>query len=221
MGKLTKELRRRLDKLGTTNLSDAMDALGFVGSTFGIVPMWEGCRKIVGEAVTLKGVAAGFTETKAHMGVEAIEIAKPGDVVVVDTGGRLDINTFGGIQANACKIKGLSGWVSDGSVRDLDEIIDIDFPVYARGPIVATSRGRMIEYATNTLISFGGLQVRPGDIVVGDKSGVVVIPKEKLIEVIEKAEEILKKEEYMISLLKSGVSMGEVDKKVNYESMLK
>lgn len=221
MGKLTPELRARIDKLGTTNLSDAMDALGFCGATCGIRPMWEGCRKICGEAVTLKGVAAGFTKNSAHMGETAIMNAKAGDVIVCDNSGILNINTFGGILATACKMKGIEGFVSDGAVRDLDEIEELDFPVYARGTVVKTNRGQLIEFGTNIIVSFGGVQVRPGDVVVGDKSGVCIIPQEKLEEVVDKAEQVLKKEEFMIGKLKEGISIAEVNKMVNYENMLK
>ena len=221
MEKLTPKLRERLDKLATTNLSDAMDALGFCGSTYGICPIYPSCRKIVGEAVTLKFVPAGFTKATAHGGVTAIKAAKAGDVIVCDNAGRIDTNTFGGILANACKVKGLSGFVSDGAVRDIDEIEELDFPVYARGKVVATNRGKLIEHGTNIMISFGGLQVRPGDIVVADKSGVIIIPQEKLKEVIQKGEELLCKEEHMISQIQSGIPLGEVDRVSGYENMLK
>ena len=221
MGKLTPELRKRLEVLATTNISDAMNALGFNGATYGILPVYEGCKKIVGEAVTLKFVAAGFTKSTVHGGVTAIEAAKPGDVIVCDNAGRLDTNTFGGILATACKMKGMSGFVSDGAVRDIEEIEELDFPVFARGKVVATNRGHLIEFGTNIMVSFGGLQVRPGDVVVGDKSGVVIIPQEKLEEVVDKADELMAKENYMIERLKAGVSMGEVDKATGYENMLR
>lgn len=78
MGKLTKELRERLDRLSTTNVSDALDALGLKGSTYGVNKMYEGCEKIIGEAVTMKVVAAGLTKSTTHMGVNAIEAANEG-----------------------------------------------------------------------------------------------------------------------------------------------
>jgi len=78
-----------------------------------------------------------------------------------------------------------------------------------------------MEEATNVIIQFGGVQVRPGDIVVGDYSGVVIVPKEKLEEVISKAEELYEKEEKMIADIKAGKSMLEIDNKYNYEKMLK
>ncbi|RKL63467.1 RraA family protein [Thermoanaerobacteraceae bacterium SP2] len=221
MGVLTKELRERLNKVSTTNVSDALDALGLKGSTYGIKRMYEGCKKIIGEAVTIKLVAAGLTKSTTHIGVNAIELAKEGDVIVIDNGGRIDVNCWGGVLSTGAKYKGVSGVVIDGACRDLDDCIELDFPVYARSTICATARGRVMEEATNVIISCHGVQVRPGDVVMGDINGVVFIPQERLEDVIAKAEELQAKEIAMCNDIKSGMSMKEVDKKYNYENMLK
>lgn len=215
------EIRERLLKLSTTNVSDALDALGLKGATYGIRPIWEGCKKIVGEAVTVKLIPAGETKSRNHLGVQAIEEAKPGDVIVVDNGGRLDVSCWGGILANGAKQKGVSGVVIDGACRDIDDYVEADFSVYARGAVVATARGRIMEEATNVMVQFGGVQVRPRDVVIADRSGVVIIPQEHLEDVLAKAEELHAKEEAMIREIRNGASMLEVDNKYNYEKMLK
>ena len=117
-------------------------------------------------------------------------------------------------------MKGISGVVIDGACRDLDDCVEIDFPVYARGTVVATARGRIMEEATNVMIQFGGVQVRPGDIVMGDRSGVVIVPQEHIEEVLDKAEALYTKEENMIRDIRNGQSMMDVDTKYNYEKML-
>ena len=215
------EIRERLLKLSTTNVSDALDALGLKGATYGIRPTWEGCKKIVGEAVTVKLIPAGETKSRNHLGVQAIEEAKPGDVIVVDNGGRLDVSCWGGILANGAKQKGVSGVVIDGACRDIDDYVEADFSVYARGAVVATARGRIMEEATNVMVQFGGVQVRPRDVVIANRSGVVIIPQEHLEDVLAKAEELHAKEEAMIREIRNGASMLEVDNKYNYEKMLK
>lgn len=215
------ECRKRFDKLSTTNVSDALDALGLKGSTYGIRPMWHTMTKIVGPAVTLRMTAAGLTGSRHHLGVTAIHAAQAGDVIVIDNGGRLDTSCWGGILANGAMAKGIAGVVIDGACRDLDDCVECGFNVYARGSVVATARGRVMEEATNVMIQFGGVQVRPGDIVFGDKSGVVVIPAERLEDVLAKAEELYRKEEAMISEIKAGASMLEVDEKYSYEKMLR
>ena len=98
--------------------------------------------------------------------------------------------------------------------------MEIGFPVYARGAVVATARGRIMEESTNTMIQFGGVQVRPGDAVLADRSGVVFIPAEHLEEVVAKAEGLWAKEEAMVADLRAGMSSLEVDQKYNYEKML-
>ncbi|MGW9018582.1 RraA family protein [Priestia megaterium] len=218
---MKEEYRKRLEKLSTTNVSDALDALGLRGSTYGIRPTWEGCKKIVGEAVTVKLVSAGLTKSPNHLGVNAIEAAKEGDIILVDNSGRLDVSCWGGILANGAKEKGIAGVVIDGACRDLDDYVEADFSVYARGAVVATARGRIMEEATNVMVQFGGVQVRSGDIVMADRSGVVIVPREKIEEVLIKAEGLFQKEEDMIREIKNGASMLEVDTKYSYEKMLK
>ena len=100
--------------------------------------------------------------------MKAIEAAETGDVIIIDNGGRLDTSCWGGILANGAKMKGVSGVVIDGACRDLDDCVEIDFPVYARGTVVCTARGRIMEDSTNVMIQFAGVQVRPGDIVMGE-----------------------------------------------------
>ncbi len=220
MNEFDQKYRARFEKLSSTNLSDAMDALGFRGYTFGIRPMQEKWRKVVGPAVTMRMTAAGQTPQKTHLGMNAISAARPGDVIVIENGGRMDSSCWGGVLANSAKAKGLTATLVDGCVRDLDDCIDCDYPVFARGTVVCTARGRVIEAGTNEIINFGGVQVRPGDIVLGDSSGVVVVPQERIEEVLAKAEQLWQKEEDMIAEIRSGADILEVDAKYNYNKML-
>ena len=220
MNEFDQKYRARFEKLSSTNLSDAMDALGFRGYTFGIRPMQEKWRKVVGPAVTMRMTAAGQTPQKTHLGMNAISAARPGDVIVIENGGRMDSSCWGGVLANSAKAKGLTATLVDGCVRDLDDCIDCDYPVFAQGTVVCTARGRVIEAGTNEIINFGGVQVRPGDSVLGDSSGVVVVPQERIEEVLAKAEQLWQKEEDMIAEIRSGADILEVDAKYNYNKML-
>lgn len=221
MSDFSEKYHDRFVRLSTTNVADALDALGLKGATYGIRPLWENAGKIAGRAVTVKITSAGLTKSKNHLGVKAIEAAEAGDIIIVDNGGRLDTSCWGGILANGAKMKGVGAVVVDGATRDLDDCIDAQFPVYARGTVVATARGRIMEEATNVMIEFAGVQVRPGDVVMGDRSGVVIVPQEKLDEVLAKAEQLYDKEEQMVAEIRAGRSMLEVDNKYNYENMIK
>lgn len=129
MERFTEEYRARFAALSTTNVSDAMDALGIHGATYGIRPMWHTMEKVLGPAVTLKMTAAGQTKGKYHLGVRAIDAAEPGDVIVVDNGGRIDTSCWGGVLATGASVKGISGVVIDGACRDLDDCVELNFPV--------------------------------------------------------------------------------------------
>ncbi len=221
MDKLEQKDRERLEKLSSTNVSDALDALGISGATCGIRPLSERWRKIVGPAVTLKMATDDGTPQKTHLGMNAIASAQAGDVIVIDNSGRLDTSCWGGILANAAKEKGVAGTVIDGCCRDLDDCIDVDYKVFARGTVVCTARGRVMEEYTNQTIRFGGVPIRPGDIVMGDSSGIVIIPKERMEEVLDKAEQLWQKEEAMIAEIRAGADILAVDAKYNYNKMLK
>jgi regulator of RNase E activity RraA len=211
--------RNRLLKLSTTNLSDAMDKIGIQGAVIGIRPMYN-CPRIVGRAVTIKITAAGMLKSEHHLGVHAIDAANPGDIIVIDNHGDIKNNCWGEILSMAAKMKGVAGVVVDGAARDVDMCEEFEFPVYARGTVPITARGRIMQESFNTTIRVGDVQVNPGDIVMADVNGVVFIPVEHLEEVLQTAEKIFEKEMAMIVELKEGASILEVDKKYAYEKML-
>lgn len=212
--------RPRLERLCTTNLSDAMDLLGIRGAVIGIRPMFDAPR-VVGRAVTIKITAAGMSKSKTHLGIEAIASAESGDVIAIDNRGDLNNNCWGEVLACAAKVKGVSGVVVDGAARDLDACREMAFPVYARGAVPITARGRIMQEAFNCMIRLGDVQVRPGDVIVGDINGVVVICEERLEDVVREAEILMQKEEQMKADLLAGMGVLEMDRKYNYEQMLK
>jgi 4-hydroxy-4-methyl-2-oxoglutarate aldolase len=116
----------------------------------------------------------------------AMALARPGDVLVIDGKGDRTAALMGSIMINACKKLGLAGVVIDGSVRDTEELRELGFPVYATG---ANPNGptKFIPGRINWPVSCGGVAVRPGDLVVGDADGVVVIEREKAPSLLEAA----------------------------------
>jgi regulator of RNase E activity RraA len=209
----------RLLKLDTCAVSDGMDRLGLMGATYGIRPMWP-CPKIVGRAVTMKIKPMGLDKAKQHLGTLPIDAAQPGDVIVIDNGGRPDTSCWGGLLALAAKTKGISGVVIDGACRDIDESRDVGFPVYARGAVPMTARGRVMQETYNQEIEFAGVQVHPGDLVIADGSGVVIIPRSKEEEIVREAEAVAATEARMAEGIRQGMSVLEVLEKLGYEQML-
>jgi regulator of RNase E activity RraA len=210
----------RLAKLDTCAVSDALDSLALKGATWGVRPLWQ-CPRIVGRAVTMKIKPAGLEQPKQHLGTAPIEAARPGDIIVIDNGGKLEFSCWGGLLALSAKLKGLSGVVIDGASRDVDEARDLGFPVYARGAVPMTARNRVVQESFNQEIQFAGVQCHPGDLVIADASGVVIIAKEKEQEVVAAAEAIYQKEQEMADGIRKGYSGLEMLEKLGYEQMLK
>jgi regulator of RNase E activity RraA len=163
---------------------------------------------------------AGLEKPKQHLGTAPIDAARPGDIIVIDSGGRLDASAWGGLLSLGAKVKGISGVVIDGACRDVDESRDLGFPIYARGALPMTARGRVVQDSFNQEIEFAGVQVHPGDLVIADGSGVVFIPREKEQDVIEEAEAVAQQEARMAEGIRQGLSIVEVLEKLGYESML-
>lgn len=215
------DFRSRLEKLATSNLSDALDRLGIARcAVAGIVPRW-GATKVIGRALTIRMTAAGAVPAVAHLGVDAIAASERGDVIVIDNRGDLHHNCWGEILALGAQLKGVAGVVVDGAVRDVDACEVFGFAVHARGTVPSTARGRIVQEAWNVPVRLGDAPVRPGDVIVADVNGVVVIPIERLAEVVGAAEEIMAKELAMLEALRAGESMLQVDRRFNYEQMLR
>jgi len=212
--------RERLASFDTGIVSDALDRLELRGTVIGIRPMWP-CPKIVGRAVTVRLVPAGRIESKHHLGMRAIAASEPGDVIVMDNNGRLDVPTWGDILSTAAGLRSVSGVVIDGVCRDIDGCAAAGFPVYARGVVPLTARGRIVEESTNQPIQCGGVAVYPGDLVIADGSGVVFIAQDRADEVLRVAAELAKKEQQMLADIRSGAALLEVDRQHAYEQMLR
>jgi regulator of RNase E activity RraA len=185
-----------LRELPLAALSDSMNRN--TGTT-GIQPYHEpGDRTMAGTAVTARS-RGGDNLTY----LRALEFCRPGDVLLVDAGGDLANAVVGGILTfYACKI-GLAGVVIDGALRDVAEIRNREFPVYARG---VTHRGPYKDGPgeINVPIQIGGMVVKPGDIVVGDQDGVLAFAAEDAAELIAKARAVLEAEARTIKAMEEG-----------------
>src|SRR5688572_11150355 len=148
--------------------------------------MWAWPR-IAGRVVTVKIAPAGLTTPEHHLATPAVASAEAGDIIVIDNAGRTDVSCWGDILANASQTKGIRGVIIDGASRDIDGSRDIGFPVFARGAVPVTARGRIMQQDYNILIQCGTVQVRPGDLVLADGSGVTFLPLEHIDEILDTA----------------------------------
>ena len=208
----------RLRVLDTCAVSDALDKLGIKGTVIGILPLYETGR-IAGRVVTFKLKTKGNETTTRHLGTSAVEAADPGDIIVCDHRGRTDVAGWGGILSTAAKTKGVAGVIIDGASRDVDEAKGLGLPLFARAAVPLTARGRIVEESTNEPIEIGGVSLSPGDYVIADNSGVVIVPQDRVTEVVPEAENIVAREQAMARDVMAGTSVVEV-MGINYEQML-
>jgi len=209
----------RLAKLDACAVSDALDRLGLPGAVLGIGPLWP-CPRIAGRCVTVKIKPAGLERSRQHLCTSAIAAAAPTDVIVVDNGGRVDVAAWGGLLSLAAQIKKVRGVIVDGACRDVDESRELGFPVYGRTAVQVTARGRIVQQSFNEEISFAGVQVHPGDLVVADGSGAVFVPRARELDVIVQAEALAQREAVMADAIRRGRSVVEVMETMGYEWML-
>jgi regulator of RNase E activity RraA len=116
-------------------------------------------------------------------------------------------------------VRGVEGVIVDGACRDIDEAFDHDFAVYGSSAVPLTARGRVLETGWNEPVSFGGLTVEPGDLVIADSSGVVFIPSDHADDVLSAAEDIVARERAIAQAVREHHPMAEV-MGANYEQLL-
>ncbi|MBQ2896506.1 MAG: RraA family protein [Oscillospiraceae bacterium] len=174
-------LVERFRNLPVANIDDSMNRTAAVDPA--IKPLNK--AKLLGPAFTVR-----VPEGDNLMFHKAMDMAKPGDVIVIDAGGDGKRAIFGALMISYCKARGIAGAIVDGAVRDAGELSEMDFPVYARS-ITPNGPYKNGPGEINTPIAFGGKVVCPGDIIVGDEDGIIVIKPEDAEFIADKADKVL------------------------------
>jgi 3-hexulose-6-phosphate synthase/6-phospho-3-hexuloisomerase len=189
------------------NITDAMHRKGAMAGVFSVC----GNVKMAGRAVTVHTIAGDWAKP-----VEAIDIAKKNEVIVINNDGVTDIAPWGELATLSCKRKGISGVVIDGAVRDVDDIRAMKFPLFAKA--IVPNAGEPKGFGEiNAEIRCAGQYVRPGDWIIGDESGVVVVPQERAYEIARRALEVRKNEERIREEIRRGSTLSEVAELVKWE----
>lgn len=211
-----------MTELDVCVVSDALDALGRDGAVAGIRPVWAGghCR---GRVLTMKVVLAAGVRADSHLGAEAIDLAEPGDVIVIQqertAEGEVLSATWGGLLARAALRRQVAGIVIDGACRDVDEIRQLGLPVSATHAMPFTARRRYVEHSVGEDLVVGGVKVSTGDFVIADGSGVAFVRASEVDEVLGRAGRLVRRESLMIGELEAGEKTAMVLGK-DYEAML-
>ncbi|HKR38672.1 MAG TPA: RraA family protein [Paraburkholderia sp.] len=210
---------QRLRRLDCCAVSDALDKLKLNGVVSGL-PQRAGSGRIAGRAITVKlGTGEAPPGPPVHLGCTAVEQADGDNVIVVEQKSGVEAGCWGGLLSLAAKVRGVAGVVADGPVRDIDEAIGYELPVFSRATTARTARARVVEKGTNVPVQIGDVTVNAGDYVVADNSAVIFIRAADIEDVLETAEMIVHKEAAMAKAILSGTPVGQV-MGGNYEHML-
>lgn len=218
-------LCERLEKTYTPAVSDTLDDMGFMNQAMhsGFMPIIS-TSSVAGPAFTLDEARTRKStrldeynpEFVAQVLSDVFGNMKKGQVVAVNTNGFSGAGAFGELMATTCKFYGgVKGAVVDGPIRDISRILEIEFPVWAKGNIPTDSIGRVDMVGIGGPIRCGGIKVIPGDVIFADRDGVVVIPVADvdLKEVVERAEEVVAAERRSRQEIRGGASLLDVYKK--------
>jgi 4-hydroxy-4-methyl-2-oxoglutarate aldolase len=187
-----------LRKFDTTQIADCGGPVAIMGPPLRHL---AGGTQLCGPAVTV------WTKPGDILYVlKAPDLIAPGDVLVVDGGGRADAAVIGDIAGRALAGLGCDGMVVDGAVRDLDGLDAVGLPTFAAGAHPATGSNQG-PGAINVAVQCGGVTVRPGDVVRGDASGLVVVPKEHLVAVLARTQTVADREAGWRQAIADGTSL--------------
>lgn len=211
-----KKLLARCGKIAVSTWSDALDTCGIAGVVQGIARR-SGKGRMVGFATTARHVCGSWGDfDRADFAVGKLVAATgPGKVLMVDASGSV-ISTFGGIASLAASLRKATGVVIDGGCRDVDEIQAAGLWLAARWVTPVTGKTRLKLQDLGKPITIGGVPVKEGDLVIGDDTGIVVVPRAELQRVLAEAEEMVEVDEAVEKGVRKGMTFAESAAKANY-----
>jgi len=212
---LSDKARGQLRKVSTATLTTVLFKRGLRNTYIqGIGPLNPDAPQMVGEAYTLRYIPARedldvieVFKDPSHPQRKAVEAIPPGQVLVMDCRGDASVASAGSILVTRMMIRGAAGVVSDGGLRDSMEIAQLPFPTYCAGPSAPTNLIKHHAVDLNVPIGCGGVPVFPGDVLVGDGEGVVVIPAEIADSVAQEAFDQDIFETFVTEKVKGGASI--------------
>jgi regulator of RNase E activity RraA len=202
------DLLRRLSRIDSTAISDALDQLGLPSGTGelraqGVPARVSGTVSTVALEPTVDG------DLGPHIASDAIADAEPGDVLVIANDGRVDVSCWGGLLSLGSVRQRVAGVIADGACRDITAARSYGLPVFARAVTPRTARGRLRQKSTGAPVCVAGITVCHGDLVVADDSGVAFVPRQHASDVVTRAEEIIARESAIAADIRAGVPINQ------------
>ncbi|WP_130648052.1 RraA family protein [Egicoccus halophilus] len=201
---------------GTATISDALDSQGIEGCALGLMPI-DRSVAMAGRAFTVR--YRRISPTDPGTVGDYLDDVPAGAVVVLDNAGDESCTVWGDILTQMASRKGVAGTVIDGACRDTQRAVDLGYPLYSRVRTMRTGKDRVEVSDVQEPVSLSGVQVAPGDLIVGDCDGVVVVPQAVEAAVLDAAKRINEAEAQIESLLEQGHSIREARERAQYHKL--
>lgn len=203
-------------ELSTAEVSDALDALRLPGSVYGVGHI-AGRARIFGPAYTVRYAPVDIAQP-GTVG-DYLDETPAGAVVVLDNAGRKDCTVWGGILSQLAAHRGIEGTVVNGVCRDTGEAQEVGYPLYACGRFMRTGKDRVQVESVGEPVSLGDVRVEPGDYVVGDDDGIVVVPAKRVAEVFRRALALRAAEQSIVKATLAGMSLMDARRQAAYHTL--
>ncbi|MFT3933136.1 MAG: RraA family protein [Chitinophagaceae bacterium] len=212
-----KELLQRFEQLYTGAVNDVLREFCLLNQALPghIVPLRE-YRTVAGFAFTVKSSPNAMISGEMEYRVQMLDEMNEGSFVIWDTTNDTQATLWGGVMTATAKGKKVKAACIDGGIRDTHQILEADFPVFYKYRISNGSLGRCLITHYQITLSIGGVTIKPGDIVLGDIDGVLVVPRAIAYDVLLRAEEIKENEKMIFGWVKDGQSIQDITKKGGY-----
>jgi regulator of RNase E activity RraA len=204
-----------LTELSTASISDALDSLGLRGSLHGISALRQG-RRIVGPVFTV--AYEPVDETGGTVG-DFLDDVPAGAVILIDNAGRTDCTVWGGIMSQTAAERGIAGTVINGTCRDVAVASAVDYPIWSVSRFMRTGKDRVRVAAVQTALTIDQVIISPGDILVADDDGAVVVPAARWDEVIGIARRIDEVEQAIVQAVRDGATLAQARTRHGYHSL--
>jgi regulator of RNase E activity RraA len=199
----------------TASISDALDSLGLPGSLHGIGALRTG-QRTVGPAYTVRYEAV---DSRGGTVGDFLDDVPPGSVILIDNAGRTDCTVWGGIMSQTAHARGIAGTVINGACRDVAVARSTGYSLWSAARFMRTGKDRVRVAAVQRDVIVDGVPIRPGDIVVADDDGAVVVPADRWDEVSGIAERIERVEQAIVDAVRAGATLAEARTAHGYHSL--
>lgn len=199
----TEKIIEEFKKIDVCCVSDAADRLGINCALYGIKPVVPG-TSFCGQAFTVRFMPCGSEKGVVE---DYLGDVPPGQVVVIDNAGRDHCSVWGGLMAESATLRGIAGTVIDGVCRDIPTLLRLKYPIFSKGTYMAAGRGRVMVDYVNKPVSVSNVRIGPGDIMIGDGSGVMAVPLGSAEQILNIALEIAEKDVKTLEAVQRGMKL--------------